>query len=51
MASLASALKALNMEFSNHLTYFPGMAPKSVNRSILENGGMQVSHLVLLQIG
>ncbi|KAK2391146.1 putative Histone-lysine N-methyltransferase ATXR5 [Trifolium repens] len=41
MASLASALKALNMEFSNHLTYFPGMAPKSVNRSILENGGMQ----------
>jgi hypothetical protein len=43
MASLASALKALNMEFSNHLTYFPGMAPESANQSILENGGMQVS--------
>jgi hypothetical protein len=51
MASLASTLKALNMEFSNHLTYFPEMAPKAANRSFLENGGMQVSHLVLLQIG
>ncbi|PNY15727.1 histone-lysine N-methyltransferase ATXR5-like protein [Trifolium pratense] len=41
MASLASALTSLNMEFSNHLTYFPGMAPRSANQSSLENGGMQ----------
>ncbi|MCH95882.1 histone-lysine N-methyltransferase ATXR5-like, partial [Trifolium medium] len=41
MASLASALTSLNMEFSNHLTYFPGMAPRSANQSVLENGGMQ----------
>lgn len=41
MASLATALTALDIEFSNKLTYFPGMAPRSANRSILENGGMQ----------
>jgi hypothetical protein len=44
MASLVFALISLNMEFSNHLTYFPGMAPRSANQSILENGNMQVSH-------
>jgi hypothetical protein len=43
MTSLASALTYLNMEFSNHLTYFPGIAPKSPNQSFLENGDMQVS--------
>lgn len=43
LASLATALTALDIEFSNKLTYFPGMAPRSANRSILENGGMQVS--------
>ncbi|XP_059307883.1 probable Histone-lysine N-methyltransferase ATXR5 isoform X2 [Lycium ferocissimum] len=42
MASLASALTALNMEFSDELTYMPGMAPKSANRAKFESGGMQV---------
>lgn len=42
MASLASALTALHMEFSDRLTYFPGMAPRSANRADLENGGMQM---------
>ncbi|RDX58297.1 putative Histone-lysine N-methyltransferase ATXR5, partial [Mucuna pruriens] len=42
MGSLASALTALNMEFSDHLTYMPGMAPSSANQATLENGGMQV---------
>ncbi|GAU38098.1 hypothetical protein TSUD_318920 [Trifolium subterraneum] len=41
MASLASALTSLNIEFCNHLTYFSGMAPRSANQSSLENGGMQ----------
>ena len=43
MGSLASALTALNLEFSDHLTYLPGMAPRSANQASLENGGMQVS--------
>jgi len=43
MGSLASALTALNMEFSDHLTYLPGMAPRCANQALLENGGMQVS--------
>ncbi|KAL3524627.1 hypothetical protein ACH5RR_012999 [Cinchona calisaya] len=42
MESLASALTALNMEFSAELTYMPGMAPKTANRAKFENGGMQV---------
>ncbi|KAF7816669.1 histone-lysine N-methyltransferase ATXR6 [Senna tora] len=42
MASLATALTATNTEFSNELTYIPGMAPKSANRAPLEQGGMQV---------
>lgn len=42
MASLASALTALDMEFSDELTYMPGMAPKSANLSKFESGGMQV---------
>ncbi|KAI0507736.1 hypothetical protein KFK09_013864 [Dendrobium nobile] len=42
MASLATALTSLKMEFSNDLTYFPGMAPSSANAAILEKGGMQV---------
>ncbi|KAJ0629402.1 putative [histone H3]-lysine(4) N-trimethyltransferase chromatin remodeling SET family [Helianthus annuus] len=42
MKSLTSALKAVNMEFSNDLTYPPGMAPESANRADLENGGVQV---------
>ncbi|XP_030512057.2 probable Histone-lysine N-methyltransferase ATXR5 [Rhodamnia argentea] len=42
MGSLASALTALNMEFSDDLTYLPGWAPRSANQAKLEKGGMQV---------
>ncbi|XP_057522156.1 histone-lysine N-methyltransferase ATXR6-like [Amaranthus tricolor] len=42
MASLATALIATGTEFSNELTYVPGMAPRSANAAALENGGMQV---------
>ncbi|KAK1571684.1 hypothetical protein Q3G72_021303 [Acer saccharum] len=42
MASLATALKASGSEFSNELTYVPGMAPRSANCAALERGGMQV---------
>ncbi|KAK4416740.1 putative Histone-lysine N-methyltransferase ATXR5 [Sesamum alatum] len=42
MGSLALALTAQGMEFSNELTYMPGMAPRSANQAIFENGGMQV---------
>ncbi|XP_011024874.1 PREDICTED: histone-lysine N-methyltransferase ATXR6-like isoform X2 [Populus euphratica] len=42
MRSLATALTASGTEFSNELTYRPGMAPRSVNQSALEKGGMQV---------
>jgi len=42
MGTLATALTALHMEFSNDLTYMPGMAPKSANQAKLEKGGMQV---------
>lgn len=42
MGSLATALTALRMEFSNELTYMPGMAPRSANKAKLERGGMQV---------
>lgn len=42
MGSLASALTALHMEFTDELTYMPGMAPRSANQAKFENGGMQV---------
>ncbi|XP_044487999.1 probable Histone-lysine N-methyltransferase ATXR5 isoform X2 [Mangifera indica] len=42
MGTLASALTALELEFSNDLTYMPGMAPRSANQAIFENGGMQI---------
>ncbi|KAL7230347.1 hypothetical protein ACSBR2_008774 [Camellia fascicularis] len=42
MGSLASALTALHMEFSDQLTYMPGMAPRSANQAEFENHGMQV---------
>ncbi|KAG5233683.1 PHD finger family protein [Salix suchowensis] len=42
MRSLATALTASGTEFSNELTYRPGMAPRSVNQPALEKGGMQV---------
>lgn len=42
MRSLATALTASGTEFSNELTYRPGMALRSVNQPVLEKGGMQV---------
>ncbi|KAK7374789.1 hypothetical protein VNO80_08228 [Phaseolus coccineus] len=42
MASLATALTATSTEFSNKLTYMPGMAPRSANCPGLERGGMQI---------
>ncbi|KAJ7956996.1 Histone-lysine N-methyltransferase ATXR6 [Quillaja saponaria] len=42
MGSLASALTALHLEFSDDLTYLPEMAPKSANQAKFEDGGMQV---------
>lgn len=42
MGSLAYALTALQMEFSDDLTYMPGMAPRSSNQAKFEEGGMQV---------
>ncbi|GMI65465.1 ARABIDOPSIS TRITHORAX-RELATED PROTEIN 6, SET DOMAIN PROTEIN 34 [Hibiscus trionum] len=42
MASLATALNASGTEYSNELTYRPGMAPRSANCAALEKGGMQV---------
>lgn len=42
MASLATALTATKTEFSNELTYMPGMAPRDANSPVLERGGMQV---------
>ncbi|XP_024528998.1 histone-lysine N-methyltransferase ATXR6 isoform X2 [Selaginella moellendorffii] len=42
MASLASALMTSGIEFSNELTYLPGLAPRRANRAVLEKGGMQV---------
>ncbi|CAI9108991.1 OLC1v1008716C1 [Oldenlandia corymbosa var. corymbosa] len=42
MQSLASALMAMNINFSSELTYMPGMAPRSANKARLEKGGMQV---------
>ncbi|KAG9452679.1 hypothetical protein H6P81_005583 [Aristolochia fimbriata] len=42
MASLATALMATGTDFSDELTYVPGMAPRSANQASLEPGGMQV---------
>ncbi|XBH89579.1 hypothetical protein VPH35_081443 [Triticum aestivum] len=42
MASLATALTATSVVFSNDLTYVPDMAPWSANQSALVAGGMQV---------
>ncbi|PKI45239.1 hypothetical protein CRG98_034366 [Punica granatum] len=42
MSSLASALTALQMEFSDDLHYLPGLAPRSANQAKFEIGGMQV---------
>lgn len=44
MGTLASALKTLHMEFSDDLTYLPGMgmAARPANQAMFEDGGMQV---------
>ncbi|KHG04060.1 Histone-lysine N-methyltransferase ATXR5 -like protein [Gossypium arboreum] len=42
MGTLASALTAMQMEFSDDLTYSSDMAPRSANQAKFENGGMQV---------
>ncbi|KAL1813705.1 hypothetical protein ACET3Z_023770 [Daucus carota] len=42
MQSLAVALTATGADYSNELTYIPGMAPRSANCSTLEREGMQV---------
>ncbi|KAF5751804.1 histone-lysine N-methyltransferase ATXR5-like [Tripterygium wilfordii] len=42
MGTLASALTALQMEFSDELTYMPDLAARSANQAMLEDGGMQV---------
>lgn len=42
MGSLATALTTLQMEFSDDLTYVPGMASRSANQAEFEEGGMQV---------
>ncbi|ESQ40914.1 hypothetical protein EUTSA_v10013971mg [Eutrema salsugineum] len=42
MGTLASALTALGIKYSDDLTYITGMAPRSANQSKFEKGGMQV---------
>ncbi|KFK25268.1 hypothetical protein AALP_AA8G090000 [Arabis alpina] len=42
MGTLATALTALGIEYSDDLNYVPGMAPRSANQSQFEKGGMQV---------
>lgn len=42
MLSLATALEAAGADFSNELTYMPGMASRSANHAALEREGMQV---------
>lgn len=42
MGSLASALSALHMKFSDSLTYSSSLAPRAANQAMFENGGMQV---------
>lgn len=42
MKSLAAALTATGADYSNELTYMPGLAPRSANCSTLEREGMQV---------
>ncbi|WCJ27598.1 Histone-lysine N-methyltransferase ATXR6 [Euphorbia peplus] len=42
MGSLATALTSSGTQFTNELTYRPGMAPRSANSPALEKGGMQV---------
>lgn len=50
MTSLATALLAAGAEFSNELTYVPGMAPRSANHAALEREGMQVKQNIIFNI-
>lgn len=50
LRSLALALTSNNMEFSNELSYRPGMAPRSANQAALEIGGMQVQLKTMFSI-
>lgn len=50
MGTLASALTALGIKYSDDLTYVPGMAPRSANRSKFEIGGMQVQDKTIFQL-
>lgn len=43
LGTLASALTALGINYSDDLIYVPGMAPRSANQSEFEKGGMQVT--------
>eukprot|EP01018_Ginkgo_biloba_P029121 Gb_33312 [translate_table: standard] len=45
MASLATALTTVGVQFSDELTYVPGMAPRSANRAAMEKGGMQINFI------
>ena len=40
MGSLATTLTSVGVEFSDELTYRPGMAPGSANKAMMENDGM-----------
>ncbi|KAJ7565479.1 hypothetical protein O6H91_02G062800 [Diphasiastrum complanatum] len=42
MASLATALTSMGIEFSDQLTYMASLAPRSANCSRMEQGGMQI---------
>ncbi|EOA20840.1 hypothetical protein CARUB_v10001176mg [Capsella rubella] len=42
LGTLATALTALGIKYSDGLNYVPGMAPRSANQSKFEKGGMQV---------
>ena len=42
MGSLATTLTSVGVDFSDELTYRPGMAPRSANKAMMEKDGMQV---------
>ena len=46
MASLATALTSIGVEFTDSLSY--GLAPRSANRAEMEKGGMQVPPCTLI---
>ena len=48
MASLATALTSIGVEFTDSLSY--GLAPRSANRADNEKGGMQVLELNIFTV-